>query len=58
MLFRSDYLVGLWKEKYVARRVKSLIEKGTFSTETLFYDDLVYMDWEETKAKYLTQVGR
>lgn len=53
-----DYLVDLWKEKYVARRVKSLIEKGTFSTETLFYDDLVYMDWEETKAKYLPQVGR
>ena len=53
-----DYLVDLWKEKYVSRRVKSLIEKGTFSTETLFYDDLIYMDWEETKAKYLPQVGR
>ena len=53
-----DYLVNLWKEKYVARRIRSLNERGSFSTETLFYDDLIYMDWEETKAKYLQQVGR
>jgi hypothetical protein len=24
----------------------------------LFYDDLIYLTWEETKAKYLPQVGR
>jgi hypothetical protein len=53
-----DYLVNLWKEKYVARRIRSLNERGSFSTETLFYDDLIYMDWEETKDKYLSQVGR
>lgn len=58
--FDTSYnaLVGIWKEKYVARRVKSLIENDRFTKETLFYDDLVYMDWEETKAKYLPQVGR
>ena len=58
--FDTSYnaLVGIWKEKYVARRVKSLIDNDRFTKETLFYDDLVYMDWEETKAKYLPQVGR
>jgi hypothetical protein len=53
-----EYLTKLWKEKYVERRVRSLMERGAFSKETLFYDDIVYLDWEETKAKYLPQVGR
>ncbi len=53
-----DALVTIWKEKYVARRIRSLTEQGRVSMETLFYDDLIYMDWEETKAKYLSQVGR
>jgi hypothetical protein len=26
--------------------------------DTLFYDDIAFMSWEETKAKYLPQVGR
>ena len=58
--FDTSYnaLVGIWKEKYVARRVKSLIENNRFTKETLFYDDLIYMDWEQTKEKYLSQVGR
>ena len=53
-----DALVGTWKEKYVGRRVRSLVENDRFTKETLFYDDLIYMDWEETKSKYLGQVGR
>lgn len=58
--FDTSYnaLVNIWKEKYVGRRVRSLVEQGRFTKETLFYDDLIYMDWEETKAKYLPQVGR
>ena len=32
--------------------------KGKVSTESLFYDDLIYLTWEEAKAKYLPQVGR
>jgi len=35
-----------------------LKKKNTVSYEALFYDDLIKMSWEETKAKYLTQVGR
>lgn len=53
-----DALVGLWKTKYAGKRIRSLVEQDRVSKETLFYDDLVYMDWEETKAKYLPQVGR
>lgn len=53
-----DALVGNWKEKYAAKRIRSLVEQGRVSSETLFYDDLIYMDWEETKAKYISQVGR
>jgi hypothetical protein len=35
-----------------------LKKKNTVSYENLFYDDLIFMSWEETKAKYLPQVGR
>ena len=53
-----EYLVDLWKNKYAANRIKNLIATDRVSTETLFYDDLIYLDWESTKAKYLPQVGR
>jgi hypothetical protein len=53
-----DHLVDIWKTKHVKGRVKQLIKKDKFSYETLFYDDLITMTWEETKAKYLNQVGR
>lgn len=53
-----DALVGIWKEKYAGKRIRSLVEQGRVSTDTLFYDDLAKMDWEQTKEKYLTQVGR
>ena len=35
-----------------------LKKKNTVSKESLFYDDLIYLTWEETKTKYLPQVGR
>lgn len=53
-----EYLTNLWKEKYASKRIRSLIEQNRVSSERLFYDDLIFMDWEETKAKYLAQVGR
>lgn len=58
--FDTSYnaLIKVWKDKYAGKRIKSLIEQNRVSHETLFYDDLIYMDWEETKAKYLQQVGR
>jgi hypothetical protein len=53
-----DALVNSWKERYASKRIRSLVEQGRVSSETLFYDDLIYMSWEETKAKYMSQVGR
>ena len=54
----TEALTNIWKTKYAKGRISMLKKKNNVSTETLFYDDLVYMTWEETKAKYLTQVGR
>lgn len=51
-------LSDLWKAKYAKGRIRQLQKKNNVSYETLFYDDLIYMSWEETKQKYLTQVGR
>jgi hypothetical protein len=58
--FDTSYeaLAELWKTKYASKRIRSLKEQNRVSTETLFYDDLIYMSWEETKIKYLSQVGR
>lgn len=53
-----DALVKIWKDKYASKRIKSLIGSGRVSSEKLFYDDLAFMSWEETKAKYLGDVGR
>ena len=53
-----EYLTTLWKEKYASKRIRSLKEQGRVSSERLFYDDLVHLTWDETKDKYLSQVGR
>jgi len=54
----TETLVKIWKEKHAKGRIKQLMKKNNVSYQTLFYDDLIYLDWEETKAKYLIQVGR
>ena len=58
--FDTSYeaLANLWKEKYASKRIRSLTEQNRVSTEKLFYDDLIFLDWEQTKEKYLQQVGR
>ena len=58
--FDTSYeaLVKIWKERHAIGRIKQLIKKDKVSYDTLFLDDLIYLDWEETKAKYLGQVGR
>ncbi|MFM7985875.1 MAG: hypothetical protein ACKPKO_41825, partial [Candidatus Fonsibacter sp.] len=53
-----EALVDIWKNKHAKPRIKQLVKKNNVSTESLFYDDLIYLTWEETKAKYLPQVGR
>jgi hypothetical protein len=54
----TEALTHLWKTKYAKKRIESLITQGRMSKETLFYDDIIYLNWEETKKKYLFQVGR
>ena len=54
----TEALTDLWKNKYAKKRLASLKKQGRLSTETHFYDDIIYLSWEETKTKYLPQVGR
>jgi hypothetical protein len=54
----EEALTTLWKTKYAKGRISMLKKKNNVSYESLFYDDLIYLTWEETKAKYLGQVGR
>jgi len=54
----EETLANIWKTKYAKGRIRQLQKKNTVSYESLFYDDLIYLSWEQTKAKYLPQVGR
>ena len=54
----EEALANIWKTKYAKGRIRQLQKKNNVSYETLFYDDLIYLSWEETKSKYLPQVGR
>lgn len=51
-------MTSLWKTKYASKRIKSLLNQGRTLDEVLFYDDLLFMSWEQAKEKYLPQVGR
>jgi hypothetical protein len=53
-----EALTDVWKNKYAKKRLASLKKQDRLSKETHFYDDIIYMNWEETKQKYLSQVGR
>ncbi len=53
-----EALTEIWKTKYAKGRISMLKKKNNVSYESLFYDDLIYLTWEETKVKYLGQVGR
>ena len=54
-----EALTQLWKEKYAAKRITNLMKSDRQNlTETLFYDDIIGMTWEECKEKYLGDVGR
>jgi hypothetical protein len=54
----EETLANIWKTKYAKGRIRQLQKQNKVSYENLFYDDLIYLSWEETKAKYLPQVGR
>ena len=54
----EETLANIWKTKYAKGRISMLKKKNNVSKESLFYDDLIFMSWPETKEKYLGQVGR
>jgi hypothetical protein len=54
----EETLANIWKTKYAKGRISMLKKKNNVSKESLFYDDLIFMSWPETKEKYLSQVGR
>ena len=54
----EEALAEIWKTKYAKGRISMLKKKNNVSYESLFYDDLIYLTWEQTKEKYLPQVGR
>lgn len=53
-----EALVEIWKTKHAKPRIKQLVKKGRNNNDTLFYDELCELTWEEAKAKYLGAVGR
>ena len=55
----TEALSELWKEKYARKRINNLINNDrTNLNETLFYDELCFLSWEECKEKFLGEVGR
>jgi hypothetical protein len=54
----EETLANIWKAKYAKGRIRQLQKKNNVSYESLFYDDLIMLSWQDTKAKYLPQVGR
>ena len=53
-----ESLTNIWKTKHAKPRIKQLVKKQRNNNETLFYDDLTVLTWQEAKDKYLPQVGR
>ena len=57
--FAEDYeYINKWWKKKAIRRYTKLLEQDRIKDETLFYNDMFNMTWEEAKEKYLTDVGR
>ena len=57
--FIEDYeYINRWWKKKAIRRYTKLLEQDRIKDETLFYNDMFNMTWEEAREKYLTDVGR
>jgi len=57
--FAEDYeYINRWWKKKAIKRYTKLLEQDRIKDETLFYNDMFNMTWEEAREKYLTDVGR
>jgi len=53
-----EALTDVWKNKYAKKRYDNLVKNNRLLNDVLFYDDILYNDWDIIKDKYLKQVGR
>lgn len=42
-----------WKDKYAGKRISNLLADGRVSDSVLYYDDMIYNDWETIRNRYL-----
>jgi len=49
-----DTLTELWKERYAKKRVLNLTKDARFSTDILFYDDMIIDSWDTIRKRYLS----
>ena len=52
-----DRIINWWKPKAI-RRYEKLHNENRLKPESLFYSDIIGMSWEETRKKYLGDIGR
>jgi len=52
-----EYIKNWWKPKAIKRYTK-LFDENRIKPEKLYYKDVINTSWEETKEKYLGDIGR
>ena len=53
----DDYTIRWWKDKAI-KRYTTLHTENRLKDETLFYSNIIGMQWEDCKEKYLKDIGR
>lgn len=53
-----ESLTNLWKERYAKNRISNLTSSNKIQFTKLFYDNIIGMEWEDVKKKFLNDVGR
>jgi hypothetical protein len=53
----NEYSINWWKDKAI-KRYTTLFNDNKIKSEKLFYSDVIGMQWQECKEKYLSEVGR
>ena len=57
--YKLDYdRIINWGKPKAIRRYEKLHKENRLKPESLFYSDIIGMSWEETKEKYLGDIGR
>lgn len=54
----SEDAVLTWWRKKAINRYETLYRDNRLKSDLLFYNDVMFLSWEETKSKYLGEVGR